>query len=195
MQCSTLRLEVDRIREVPVPEQPSLRPDATAELIALLEQRILVLDGAMGTLVQAHRLEESDYRGERFADWPTDVRGNADLLNLTAPDVVAGIHRVYLEAGADLVETNTFNANRISQADYGMQELAYELNLAAAPLARQACDEMTERTPDRPRYVVGALGPTSRTASISPDVNDPGARNVSFEELVDVYLTQARGLV
>src|SRR3712207_6361220 len=178
-----------------MPEHPSIRPDATAELTALLGQRILVLDGAMGTLVQAHRLDEAGYRGERFADWPTDVRGNADLLNLTAPDVIEGIHRVYLEAGADLVETNTFNANRISQADYGMQDLAYELNLAAARLARAACDEMTGRTPDRPRFVVGALGPTSKTASISPDVNDPGARNVTFDELVEAYLTQADGLV
>ncbi|CAA9215977.1 MAG: 5-methyltetrahydrofolate--homocysteine methyltransferase, partial [uncultured Blastococcus sp.] len=151
--------------------------------------------GAMGTLVQAHRLGEADYRGERFADWPTDLRGNGDLLSLTAPDVIAGIHRVYLEAGADLVETNTFNATRISQTDYGMQDLAYEMNLAAARLARAACDEVTARTPDRPRYVVGALGPTSRTASISPDVNDPGARNVSFDELVEAYLEQANGLV
>jgi 5-methyltetrahydrofolate--homocysteine methyltransferase len=178
-----------------VPEQSSLRPDATAELTALLEKRILVLDGAMGTLVQAHRLDEAGYRGERFADWPTDVRGNTDLLNLTAPDVVEGIHRVYLDAGADLVETNTFNANRISQADYGMQELAYELNVAAARLARAACDAATARKPDRPRYVVGALGPTSRTASISPDVNDPGARNVTYDELVEAYIEQANGLV
>src|SRR5918997_4578577 len=118
----------------------------------------------MGTAIQEHRLDEAAYRGDRFADWPTDLRGNNDLLSITAPAVIPGIHRAYLEAGADLVETNTFNANRISLADYGMQELAYELNLAAAPLARQACDEMTERTPDRPRYVVGALGPTSRTA-------------------------------
>ncbi|MGK5115439.1 methionine synthase [Geodermatophilus sp. CPCC 205506] len=174
---------------------PSLRPDATAALTTLLNRRILVLDGAMGTAIQQHRPGEAAYRGERFADWPTDVRGNNDLLSLTAPDLVAGIHREYLEAGADLVETNTFNATAISLSDYGMSGLAYELNVAAARLARRECDAMTARTPDRPRFVVGALGPTSRTASISPDVNDPGARNVGFDELVEAYLTQARGLV
>src|SRR4051795_2012880 len=178
-----------------MPDIPALRPDATAELTALLRQRILVLDGAMGTAIQQERPAESTYRGERFADWPSDLRGNNDLLSITAPAVIAGIHRAYLEAGADLIETNTFNANRISLADYGMQELAYELNLAAARLARQACDAVSERTPDKPRYVVGALGPTNRTASISPDVNDPGARNVNYEELVAAYLEQANGLV
>jgi 5-methyltetrahydrofolate--homocysteine methyltransferase len=178
-----------------MPDSPSLRPDATAALSALLEARILVLDGAMGTLIQDHRLGEAGYRGERFADWPSDLQGNNDLLSLTAPDVISGIHRQYLEAGADLVETNTFNATRISQADYGTQDLAYEINVAAARIARTECDAMTERTPDRPRYVAGALGPTSRTGSISPDVNDPGARNVTFDELVEAYLEQANGLV
>ena len=178
-----------------MPDSPSLRPDATAALTALLEARILVLDGAMGTLIQDHRLGEAGYRGERFDDWPSDLQGNNDLLSLTAPDVIAGIHRQYLEAGADLVETNTFNATRISQADYGTQDLAYEINVAAARIARTECDAMTERTPDRPRYVAGALGPTSRTASISPDVNDPGARNVTFDELVEAYRSQAGGLV
>jgi 5-methyltetrahydrofolate--homocysteine methyltransferase len=178
-----------------VSQFPSLRPDATAELSALLERRILVLDGAMGTAIQRDRPDEAGYRGERFADWPTEVQGNNDLLSITAPQLVAGIHREYLEAGADLIETNTFNATAISLADYGMQELAHELNLASARLARQECDAMTARTPDKPRYVVGALGPTSRTASISPDVNDPGARNVGYDDLVAAYLEQANGLV
>ncbi len=176
-------------------QTPHLRPDVSEELAEALRRRVLVIDGAMGTMIQRHGLEESDYRGERFADWPSDLKGNNDLLSLTRPDVIGGIHREYLEAGADLVETNTFNAQKISLADYGMQDLAYELNLAAATVARSECDAMTERTPQRPRYVVGALGPTNRTASISPDVNDPGARNVTFDELVDAYLEQARGLV
>jgi 5-methyltetrahydrofolate--homocysteine methyltransferase len=178
-----------------VPDSRSLRPDATAALTALLEQRILVLDGAMGTAIQRDRPDEAGYRGERFADWPTDVQGNNDLLSLTAPAIITGIHREYLEAGADLIETNTFNATRVSLADYGMSDLAYEINLAAARLARAECDAMTARTPDKPRYVVGAIGPTSRTASISPDVNDPGARNVTFDELAEAYLEQADGLV
>nr|WP_221203222.1 methionine synthase [Modestobacter versicolor] len=164
-------------------------------MTALLQQRILVLDGAMGTAIQRDRPDEAGYRGERFADWPSDVQGNNDLLSITAPAIITGIHREYLEAGADLLETNTFNATRISLADYGMSELAYELNHASARLARAACDEMTARTPEKPRYVVGAIGPTSRTASISPDVNDPGARNVSYDELVEAYLEQANGLV
>ncbi len=149
----------------------------------------------MGTMIQQVGLAEADYRGSRFADWPQDLKGNNDLLSLTRPDVIRGIHEAYLEAGADLIETNTFNAQRISLADYGMEELAYELNIASARLARQACDEMTARGPDRPRFVLGALGPTNRTASISPDVNDPGARNVTFDELVLAYGEQARGLV
>ncbi|SDD27786.1 methionine synthase (B12-dependent) [Geodermatophilus telluris] len=176
-------------------DAPTPRPDATAELTALLEQRILVLDGAMGTAIQRDRPSEAGYRGERFADWHTDVQGNNDLLVLTAPELVAGIHREYLEAGADVVETNTFNATAISLADYGMSALAYEINVAAARLARREADAMTARTPGRPRWVAGAIGPTSRTASISPDVNDPGARNVTFAELVEAYLEQARGLV
>jgi 5-methyltetrahydrofolate--homocysteine methyltransferase len=149
----------------------------------------------MGTMIQGHRLEEADYRGERFADWPSDLRGNNDLLSLTQPELISAIHREYLEAGADLVETNTFNAQRISLADYGMQELGYEMNFVSAQLARSACDEVSARTPDRPRYVAGALGPTNRTASISPDVNDPGKRNVTFDELVEAYGEQAAGLV
>ncbi|MGY1728403.1 methionine synthase [Geodermatophilus sp. SYSU D01062] len=176
-------------------DAPDLRPDATAELTALMEQRILVLDGAMGTAIQRDRPSEAGYRGERFADWPVDVQGNNDLLVLTQPELVAGIHREYLDAGADLVETNTFNANAVSLADYGMAGLAREINVAAARLARREADAATARTPGRRRYVAGALGPTTRTASISPDVNDPGARNVTFPELVAAYLEQAGGLV
>jgi 5-methyltetrahydrofolate--homocysteine methyltransferase len=178
-----------------VPETPDLRPDATAELTALLQERIVVLDGAMGTAIQRDRPDEAGYRGERFADWPSDLQGNNDLLSITQPQLVAAIHREYLDAGADLIETNTFNATAISLADYGMSDLAHELNVASARLARAEADAATARTPDKPRYVAGALGPTSRTASISPDVNDPGARNVSFDELAEAYLTQANGLV
>ena len=172
-----------------------VRPDATEALTDAFRSRILLLDGAMGTMVQRHELTETDYRGERFADWPSDLRGNNDLLSLTRPEVISSIHRAYLDAGADLVETNTFNAQRISLGDYGMSDLAYELNVAAARLARLECDAATARTPHQPRYVAGALGPTTRTASISPDVNDPGARNVTFDALVEAYLEQANGLV
>src|SRR5919107_318912 len=161
-----------------------IRPDATEELTALLRERIVVIDGAMGTAIQRDRPSEAGYRGERFADWPVDVQGNNDLLVLTQPELVAGIHREYLDAGADVIETNTFNATAISLSDYGMSELAREINVAAARLARREADAATARTPERPRYVAGAIGPTSRTASISPDVNDPGARNVTFDELV-----------
>ncbi|MFP5358645.1 MAG: methionine synthase [Gammaproteobacteria bacterium] len=176
-------------------DRPAPRPDCLQRLRELLAQRILVLDGAMGTMIQRHQLEEADYRGTRFADWPRDLKGNNDLLVLTQPQIIREIHGQYLEAGADLIETNTFNAQVISLHDYGMAELAYELNYEAARLARAAADEWTGRTPDRPRFVAGALGPTSRTCSISPDVNDPGARNVRYEELVDAYLEQIRGLV
>ncbi len=176
-------------------QTPEHRPDATEELTALLRERILVLDGAMGTMIQAHELTEEDFRGEQFADADADLRGNNDLLSVTRPDLVARIHRTYLEAGADVVETNTFSAQAISLADYGLEDIARELNLAAARLARAECDAMTARTPDRPRYVLGALGPTTRTASISPDVNDPGMRNVTWDELVEAYLEQARALV
>ena len=176
-------------------DRQALQPDATEVLSGLLRERILIMDGAMGTMIQRHELGEDDYRGEHFADWESDLKGNNDLLSLTQPQIIRGIHRDYLAAGADLVETNTFNAQRMSLADYGMQDLGYELNLAAARLARAECDAMTARTPDRPRFVVGALGPTNRTASISPDVNDPGKRNVTYDELVEAYLEQGRGLV
>jgi 5-methyltetrahydrofolate--homocysteine methyltransferase len=176
-----------------VPEVSPERPDATDALSAALQTRILVLDGAMGTMIQRHSFSEAEYRGARFAHWDSDLKGNNDLLSLTQPEAISGIHRAYLAAGSDLVETNTFNAQKISLADYGMQDLAYELNLASSRLAREACDAMS--TQERPRFVAGALGPTNRTASISPDVNDPGARNVSYVELVDAYLEQANGLV
>jgi 5-methyltetrahydrofolate--homocysteine methyltransferase len=172
-----------------------IRPDATETLAAALRERILVMDGAMGTMIQRHGLSEEDFRGERFADWEQDVRGNSDMLSLSQPDVIRSIHREYLDAGADLVETNTFSAQRISQADYGMQDLAYELNFESARLAREACDSVTAETPDRPRWVIGALGPTNTTGSISPDVNDPGKRNITYDRLVEAYLEQARGLV
>ena len=174
---------------------PDHRPDATETLSMLLSERIMVLDGAMGTAIQRDRPDEDGYRGERFKDWPSDVQGNNDLLTLTQPEIVAGIHREYLEAGADIIETNTFNANSISLSDYGMETLAYELNYESARLARQACDAITAMQPDKPRFVAGALGPTTRTASISPDVNDPAARNVSYDQLVDAYLEAGRGLL
>jgi 5-methyltetrahydrofolate--homocysteine methyltransferase len=167
----------------------------TATFDALLTQRILILDGAMGTMIQRHGLSEADYRGERFAAWPRDLKGNNDLLVLTRPDVIRGIHEAYLDAGADILETNSFNANRVSLADYGMEELAFELNEAAARLARACADEWTARTPDRPRFVAGVLGPTNRTASISPDVNDAGYRNIRFDDLVTAYAEAARGLI
>ncbi|MEE2799584.1 MAG: methionine synthase [Pseudomonadota bacterium] len=172
--------------------------DRSTRLTALrtaLQQRILILDGGMGTMIQSYKLEEQDYRGARFADWPSDVKGNNDLLLLSKPEVIAEIEKAYLDAGADIIETNTFNATRISQADYGMQELAYELNVAGARVARQVCDAKTAETPDRPRFVAGVLGPTSRTCSISPDVNDPGYRNVTFDELVENYTEATRGLI
>jgi 5-methyltetrahydrofolate--homocysteine methyltransferase len=178
-----------------VPHTPSLRPDATEQLSAALQSRILLLDGAMGTMIQRHAFSEAEYRGERFADWPSDVRGNNELLSLTQPEAIRAIHRAYLEAGADLIETNTFNAQRISLADYGMQELAYELNVQSARLARAECDAIAAADPATPRFVAGTMGPTNRTASISPDVNDPGARNVTYVELVEAYLEQANGLV
>ena len=176
--------------------QPARGPTDVAERLgALMRERILVLDGAMGTMVQAHALSEADCRGERFKDWACDLKGNNDLLVLTQPQVIRAIHDAYLEAGADLIETDTFNANALSQADYATQDLCYEINLTAARLARAAADDATARDPGKPRFVAGALGPTNKTASISPDVNDAGARNVTYQELVDAYLDQASGLV
>jgi len=161
----------------------------------LLAARLLILDGAMGTMIQRHRLEEPDFRGERFATHPHDLKGNSDVLVLTRPDVIGSIHREYLEAGADIIETNTFNGNAVSQADYGLESLIYELNVTGARLARQAADEYTRRTPDRPRFVAGSMGPANRTLSISPDVNNPAFRAVTFDALRDAYADQVRGLI
>ena len=172
--------------------------DRNARLQALqqaLQQRILILDGGMGTMIQSYRLEEEDYRGKRFADWPSDVKGNNDLLILTRPDVIGAIEKEYLDAGADILETNTFNATQVSQADYGMEALVYELNVEGARLARQVADAKTLETPDKPRFVAGVLGPTSRTCSLSPDVNNPGYRNVTFDELVENYTEATKGLI
>ena len=159
----------------------------------ILNTRIAILDGAMGTMIQRFKLSEADYRGERFKDFPKDVKGNNELLSLTRPDVIRDIHEGYLAAGADMIETNTFGATSIAQADYDMQHLAREMNLQSAKIARAACDKFS--TPDKPRFVVGALGPTPKTASISPDVNDAGARNVTFEELRAAYYEQVEALV
>jgi 5-methyltetrahydrofolate--homocysteine methyltransferase len=169
--------------------------DRTAQLDALLGQRILILDGALGTMIQGYRLSEADYRGERFAAHPQDLRGNNDLLVLTQPGVIRGIHLEYLTAGADVIETNTFNSTSVAQADYGLQHLVHELNFEAAKLARAAADEFTAKDPSRPRFVAGALGPTNRTASISPDVNDAGFRNITFDKLKAAYAEAVRGLV
>jgi 5-methyltetrahydrofolate--homocysteine methyltransferase len=162
-------------------------------LPAILAQRIAILDGAMGTMIQRFKLTEAQYRGERFKDFPKDVKGNNELLSLTRPDVISDIHEGYLAAGADMIETNTFGATTIAQADYDMAHLAREMNLESARLARAACDKFS--TPGQPRFVAGALGPTPKTASISPDVNDPGARNVNFEELRAAYYEQVEALV
>lgn len=157
--------------------------------------RILVLDGAMGTMIQDHKLEEKDYRGQQFANWHSDLKGNNDLLSVTQPEIIKNIHLAYLHSGADILETNTFNANAISMSDYDMQDYVVEINLAAAKLAREAADEVSAITPDKPRFVAGVLGPTSRTGSISPDVNDPAKRNVTFDELVVNYKEATHALI
>ncbi|MBA3625935.1 MAG: homocysteine S-methyltransferase family protein [Methylibium sp.] len=174
----------------PTHNRPYTRAQALPDLLA---QRILILDGAMGTMIQRYKLGEADYRGERFKDHPKDLKGNNELLQFTRPDVITEIHEGYLAAGADIIETNTFGATSIAQDDYGLGAVAGEMNLVAAQLARAACDKFS--TPDKPRFVAGALGPTPRTASISPDVNDPAARNVSFEALRQAYLEQAQALL
>jgi 5-methyltetrahydrofolate--homocysteine methyltransferase len=168
-----------------------LRRDA---FTALLKQRLVIFDGAMGTMIQRHRLSEQQFRGERFADWRSDLRGNNDLLVLTQPQIIADIHRDYLGAGSDVISTNTFNSTAVSQGDYGMQALVGELNLEAARLARQVADEVSAKTGVL-RFVAGALGPTNRTASLSPDVNDPGFRNINFDELVAAYGDVTRALI
>ena len=193
---------------------PWRNPDRVAALEAALSQRILVIDGAMGTMIQRHELQETDYRGQRFAEGydalfaadghahgagrgcqPQDQRGNNDLLSLTRPDIISGIHRDYLAAGADLVETNTFNSTSVSLADYHLQHLVRELNREGAALARAACDEAEARDLSKPRFVIGVLGPTSRTGSLSPDVNRPGFRAISFDELAEAYREAVHGLV
>ncbi|CAE6747579.1 homocysteine S-methyltransferase family protein [Xanthomonas arboricola] len=194
---------------------PWLHPERAAKLTAALAERILIIDGAMGTMIQRHDLQEPDYRGSRFADGYDsaqvhlhgagcdhahaseghDLKGNNDLLLLSRPEIIAGIHRAYLDAGADLLETNTFNATSVSQADYHLEHLVYELNKAGAQVARACCDEVEALTPHKPRFVIGVLGPTSRTASISPDVNDPGYRNTSFDALRDTYREAIDGLI
>lgn len=186
---------------------PWLNPARTQLLFDSLAKRILVIDGAMGTMLQSYKLEEDGYRGERFADGKDghhlhehhgpgcDLKGNNDLLSLTQPDIIKAVHSAYLDAGADLIETNTFNSTTISQADYHLEHLAYELNREGAKLARECCDAAEAKTPDQPRFVIGVLGPTSRTASISPDVNNPGFRNVTFEELDIAYREATRGLL
>jgi 5-methyltetrahydrofolate--homocysteine methyltransferase len=166
-----------------------------AALKSAADARILIIDGAMGTMIQRYKLDEDGYRGVRFKDWHRDVKGNNDLLVLTQPQIIGKIHEEYLEAGADILETNTFNAQRISMADYGMEDLSYEINVAAAKIARAAADKWTKKTPEKPRFVAGAVGPTNRTASISPDVNNPGFRNVDFDELREAYKEQVRGLM
>lgn len=164
-----------------------------ATLLDLAAQRILLLDGAMGSMLQHHKLDETAFRGDRFADWTQPVQGNNDLLNLTQPDIIRSIHEAYIEAGADIIETNTFNAQAISMADYGMESLVYEINYEGAKLAKEAAAKFS--TSERPRFVAGAMGPTNRTLSMSPDVNQPGYRNTTFQELVDAYTEQARGLL
>ena len=160
-----------------------------------LENRILILDGAMGTMIQRHKLTEKDYRGARFADWGSLVKGNNDLLVLTQPEIIYDIHCRYLEAGADIIETNTFNAQRISMEDYGMGELVREINLEAARLARKAADEYAKKNPAKPRFVAGSVGPTNKTASMSPDVNNPAFRAINFDDLVSVYKEQILALL
>src|SRR5277367_2208997 len=166
-----------------------------AALSRLLAGRIVILDGAMGTMIQRYNLDEQGYRGQRFRDWPSDVKGNNDLLNLTQPHLIQAIHRQYLDAGADIIETNTFNSTTISLADYGMEALAFELNVAGAKNARAAADAVMAAEPGRICFVAGALGPTSKTASISGSVSDPAARGVTYDQLVQAYYEQARGLL
>ena len=160
-----------------------------------LKERILIIDGAMGTMIQRHKLQEEDYRGERFKNWHRDVKGNNDLLSITQPHIIEGIHKKYLDAGADIIETNTFSSTSIAQADYEMQSLAYELNVASATCARKAADEYTVKNEAKPRFVAGAIGPLNKTLSLSPDVNNPGYRAVTFDEVATAYLEQVKGLV
>ena len=169
--------------------------NSKATIEKILSERIMVIDGAMGTMIQTYKLTEEDYRGERFKDFPHSIKGNNDLLVLTRPDVVAAIHKEFLEAGADIIETNTFNAQAISMADYHMEDLVYEINFEAAKIAKQVAAEVTATNPDKPRFVAGAIGPTTKTASLSPDVNNPGYRAVTFNDLVQAYSKQINALL
>src|SRR6188472_3622813 len=164
-------------------------------LRSLLERRILILDGAMGTMIQRYKLTEADFRGERFANHPRDLKGDSDVLVLTRPDVISAIHHEYLEAGADIIETNTFGGTAIAQGDYALEDAVYDINVEGARLARAAADDWTAKTPDQPRFVAGAMGPTNRTLSISPDVNNPAFRAATFDEMLDAYVDQVRGLI
>lgn len=166
-----------------------------SKLEEILTERILVLDGAMGTMLQEYKFTEEDFRGERFANWPVSLKGNNDLLSLTQPKAIADIHRKYFQAGADIVETNTFSGTTIAMADYRMEGLVYELNYESAKIAKKVAEELSLENPDKPRFVAGAMGPTNKTASMSPDVNDPGFRAISFEELREAYREQAKGLI
>ena len=167
----------------------------TAALYKALNERILVLDGAMGTMLQRYKFSEEDYRGERFIDWEHSLKGNNDLLSLTQPQAIEEVHRKYLEADADIIETNTFSGTTIAMADYHMEDLVYELNFESAKIARKVCDEFTNQNPDKPRFVAGSMGPTNKTASLSPDVNDPGFRAITFDELRSAYKLQAEALL
>ena len=166
-----------------------------ATLQKLLSERIVIIDGAMGTMIQRYKLEEADYRGEQFKDWASDIKGNNDLLSITQPHIIEEIHSQYLQAGAEIIETNTFNSQSVTLADYGMAHLAYDFNFAAAKVARAAVDKFLAENPDRVAFVAGALGPTNKTASLSPDVNNPAFRSVSYDEFVDSYYEQAKALV
>ena len=172
-----------------------LRPSRARELESLLQSRILILDGAMGTMIQGFRLSEEDFRGDRYADHPQALQGFNDLLCITKPEVVESIHRDYLEAGADIIETNTFNGTGVAMSEYGLTELAFELNETAAKVARKAADDITAKNPDQPRFVAGSIGPTNKTTSLSPDVNDPAFRAVTFDDLRETYREQAHGLL
>ena len=166
-----------------------------SQIIQALSNRILVLDGAMGTMLQRYKFSEEDFRGERFKDHPMPLKGNNDLLSITQPEAIYSVHSQYFEAGADIVETNTFSATTIGMADYGLEDYVYELNYASAQVARKAADEYSLRTPDKPRFVAGSVGPTNKTASMSPDVNDPGYRAITFDQLVEAYSLQIKALI
>jgi len=170
-------------------------PTPLSELKALLSMRIVVLDGAMGTMIQENKLEEADFRGVQFANHPCELKGNNDLLSITQPDLISSIHQAYMEAGADIIETNTFNSNAISMADYQLEPWVYDLNVAGARAARKAVETLGVKDPNRTRFVAGAMGPTNRTASMSPDVNDPAFRAVTFDQLCEAYYEQVRGLI